>query len=152
MSWTGLGGRCLHFCPLDQEVWEYLGFDCCWVFEMQISRAELHVPLSDSAGRSGIVEDVHEWCTAHNCDGVFVEVVRYFLGGHDNGEQELLVVRVPLLWLCEQRAEVVDWSLYALDFAFFCALDDEHRAHDTAVRCYVEVQLFPFFRHRQDWW
>ena len=91
----------MDLCPHDQEVREYLGFDCCWVFELQVSRAELDVPLSDSAGLSGIVEDVREWCTADDCDGVFVEVVRYFPGGHDNGEQELLVVWVPLLWLRE---------------------------------------------------
>src|ERR1041385_7981790 len=77
--------------------------------------------------------------------------MRYFLGGHDNGEQELLVVRVPLLWLREQRAQVVNWSLDALEFAFFCTLDDKHCAHDAPACCYVEVQLFPFFRHRQDW-
>src|ERR1041385_445046 len=122
------------------------------MFELQISWAELDVPLSDSADRSGVVEDVREWCTTHDCDGVFVEVMRYFPGGHDNGEQELLVVWVSLLWLCEQCAKVVDWSLYALDFAFFCALDDEDRAHYTAARCYVEVQFLPFFGHRQDWW
>src|ERR1041385_9074666 len=107
MSWIGLGDLVLDFCPLNQEVWEYLGFDCCRVFELQVSRAELHVPLGDSTGRSGIVEDVREWCAAHDSDGVFSEVVRYFPGGHDNGEKELLAVRVPLLWLCEQHAAVV---------------------------------------------
>src|SRR4051812_47768336 len=61
MSWTGLGGRCLHFCPLDQEVWEYLGFDCRWVFKLQVTGTELDVPFGDSASCSGVVEDVHEW-------------------------------------------------------------------------------------------
>ena len=75
MSWTDLGGRCLDLCPLDQEVWGYLGFDCCWVLELQVSRTELDVPLGDSARRSRVVKDVREWCTAHDCDRMFVEVV-----------------------------------------------------------------------------
>src|SRR3954467_12203751 len=52
-SWTDLGAWCLDLCPLDQEVWEYLGFDCCWVLELQVSRTELDVPLSNPTGRSG---------------------------------------------------------------------------------------------------
>ena len=61
--------------PLDQEVWEYLGFDGCWVLELQVPRAELNVPLGDSPSRSRVVEYVREWCTAHDCDGVLVKVV-----------------------------------------------------------------------------
>src|ERR1043165_3060189 len=68
MSWTDLGGRCLDLGPLDQEIWEYLGFDCFWVLELQVSRAELDVPLGDSIGRSGVVEDDHEWCAAYDRD------------------------------------------------------------------------------------
>src|ERR1043165_1195471 len=67
------GGRCLDLFPLDQEVWEYLGFDCCWVLELQVSRTELHVPFGDSPSRSGVVEDVREWCATHDCDRVLVE-------------------------------------------------------------------------------
>ena len=64
--------------PLDQEVWEYLGFDCCWVFELQVSRTELDVPLDDSTSRSWVIEDVREWCAAHDRDEVLVEVMCYF--------------------------------------------------------------------------
>ena len=62
------GGRCLDLRPLDQEIWEYLCLDCCWVLELQVSRAELEVPLGDSPGRSGVIEDVCEWCAAHDCE------------------------------------------------------------------------------------
>src|ERR1041384_8737142 len=100
MSWIGLGGgRCLDLCPLDQVVWEYLGFDCCWVLELQVTGTELDVPLGDSAGCSEVVEDVREWCAAHDRDGVLVEVMCYFPWSHDDGLYELLVVRVPLLRL-----------------------------------------------------
>src|SRR3954468_9276932 len=60
------GGQVFGLLPLNQEVREYLGFDCCWVLELQVSWAELDVPLGDSVGRSGVIEDVREWCTAHN--------------------------------------------------------------------------------------
>ena len=63
--------------PLDQKIWEYLGLDFYWVLELQVSRAELDVPLGDSPSRSRVVEDVREWCTAHDCDRVFIEVVRH---------------------------------------------------------------------------
>src|SRR4051812_29157079 len=53
---SGGGGRCLQFCPLDQEVWEYLGFDCHWVFELQVAGAELNIPFGDSVSCSGVVE------------------------------------------------------------------------------------------------
>src|SRR4051812_24677544 len=69
------GGWCLDLRPLDQEVWEYLGLDCCWVLELQVSWAELNVPLGDSPSRPGVVEDVREWCTSHDCDGVLIEIV-----------------------------------------------------------------------------
>src|SRR4051794_34008661 len=69
--------RCLDLCPLDQKVWEYPGLDCCWVLELQVPRAELNVPLGDSTGRPGVIEDVREWCAAHDCDVMFVEVVRH---------------------------------------------------------------------------
>ena len=59
--------------PLDQKIWEYLSLDCCWVLELQVSRAEFDVPLGDSPNRTWVVEDVREWCAAHNGDGVFVE-------------------------------------------------------------------------------
>src|SRR3954463_7242724 len=65
----------LNLRPLDQEIWEYLGFDGCWVLELQVSRDELNVPLGDSPSRSRVVEYVSEWCVAHDCDRVLVEVL-----------------------------------------------------------------------------
>src|SRR3954469_12825560 len=49
-------GGGLVFGPLStrHEVWEYLGFDCCWVLELQVSQTELNVPLSGPAGRFGV--------------------------------------------------------------------------------------------------
>ena len=64
----------MHFCPLDQEVWEYLGFDCRWVFELQVAGTELNVPFGDSSSCSRVVEDVREWYAAH-FRGVLVEVM-----------------------------------------------------------------------------
>src|ERR1043165_784538 len=61
-------------------------------------------------------------------------------------------MRVPLLRFCQEHAEVVDRSPYALDLAFFCAVDDECCAYDAVACCHVEVQFFSFFGHRQDWW
>ena len=75
MNLIGLGAWCLNLRPLDQEIWEYLGFDGCWVLELQVPQAELDVPLSDSSSCSGVVEYVREWCTAYDGDRVFVEVV-----------------------------------------------------------------------------
>src|SRR3954471_6409541 len=59
---------------------------------------------------------------------------------------------VSLLGFCQEHAEVVDWPLYALDFAFFFTFDDECCAYHTVACCYVEVQLLSFFGHRQDRW
>ena len=68
----------MHFYPLDQEVWEYFCFDSRWVFELQVTGTELDVPFGDSASCSGVVEDVREWCAAHDRDEVLVEVMCYF--------------------------------------------------------------------------
>src|ERR1043165_2149570 len=54
------GGWCLELHPLDHKIWGYLGLDCCWVLELQVSRAEFNVPLSDSSSCSGVIEDVRE--------------------------------------------------------------------------------------------
>src|SRR3954462_14258113 len=71
------GAWCLDLCPLDQEIWEYLGLDCCRMLELQVPRAELDVPLGDSTSRTGVIEYVREWRTAHDCYRAFVEIVRH---------------------------------------------------------------------------
>ena len=70
---------------------------------------------------------------------MLVKVVRYLAGGHKDSVDEFLIVRVSLLGTCEDFAEVVDWSLDALYFAFFGALDDEYGAYDAAPSGDVEV-------------
>ena len=43
-------------------------------------------------------------------------------------------MRVSLLGTCKDFTEVVDWSLDAVSFSFFQALDDEYGA-DYAAAC-----------------
>src|ERR1041384_3251974 len=54
------GAWCLDLRPLDQEIWEYLGLDYCWVLVLQVLQGELNVPLGDSPSRNGVVEVVRE--------------------------------------------------------------------------------------------
>ena len=98
-----------------------MGFDCCWVPELQVSGTKLDVPLCDSSSCSWVVEDVREWCAAHHRDGVLIEVVGYFPRRHDDGVHELFVVLVPLLRFVQDLIEVVDWPLDSLYFSFFQA-------------------------------
>src|ERR1041384_2098430 len=74
LDWSG-GAWCLNLRPLDQKIWKYLGFDGCWVLELQVPWAELNVPLGDSSSCYRVVEYVSEWRAAHDCDRVLVEVV-----------------------------------------------------------------------------
>ena len=48
----------MDFHPLDDEICKNLSFNCCWVLEAKVMRAELDVPLSDSSGGTLIVEDI----------------------------------------------------------------------------------------------
>src|SRR3954466_5225934 len=61
-------------------------------------------------------------------------------------------MRVPLLGFGQEHAEVVDWSLDALDLAFFCTFNNERCAYYTITCCHVEVYLLSFLGYRQDWW
>ena len=82
---------------------------------------------------------------------MFVEVVRYFAGGHEDGVNEFLIMRVSLLGACEDFAEVVDWSLDAVCLPFFRALDDEYGVDNAAPSGDVEVQWFLFLGDCEDW-
>ena len=50
--------RGLDLHPLDDEVRKDLSFDSCWVLETKVARAKLDVPLGDSSGSVGVIEDV----------------------------------------------------------------------------------------------
>ena len=89
------------------------------MLEAEVSRAELDVPLGDSPDGVGVVEDILEWCTTGHCYRVLVEVVRHLAGGHEDGVDELMVMRLPLLGTCEDFTQVVDRSLNTMGLAFF---------------------------------
>ena len=129
----------MNFHPLDDEIGENLGFDCCRVLKMDVAWAEFYVPLSDSSGSFRVVEDVCEWRTADYCYRVLVKIVRYFARGHEDGVDKLLIMRVSLLGAREDFTEVVDWPLDAMGFAFFGTLDDEDGADNVALSGDVKV-------------
>ena len=65
--------------------------------------------------------------------------MRCLAGGHEDGINEFMIVRVSLLGTCEDFTEVVNRSLDPLYFAFYGALDNEYGAYDAASSGDVEV-------------
>ena len=120
------------------------------MLEHEVSRAELDVPLGDSSHGIRVVEDVCEWSAADHRYRVLLEVVYHLARCHEDNIGKLLVMWVPLLGGGEDLAEVVYGPLYAVYFAFFHALDDEHGTDDIVPGDDVEVEWLAFLWDGED--
>ena len=120
------------------------------VLVREVPRAELDVPLGDSSSGVRVVEDVREWSAADHRYRVLLEVVHNLVRCHEDSVCELLVVRVPLLGGGQDLAEVVYGPLYAVYFALFRALDDEHGTDDIVPSGDVEVERLAFLGDNKD--
>ena len=126
-----LVGRFLQFSPIVDEINQCLRFDSASRLIIDVVSSKLDCPLSNSSSCLTIANNISQWRRTDDSDGVLLEIMLQFANRHENTENQLLPLRVSLLGICQDFADIINRPLNRVLLSFLLAFDNHDCADHT---------------------